>query len=397
MTVSTATPTSPRSRPAPAARAPDPRPALATLAPADLAGCLAECGAAPYRATQLRRAAFAGGAEGFDAVPLLPRELRRALGTRLRYQTLTLAAEREADRGLTRKLLLGADDGEMVETVAMAYRAAPGHRARQTVCVSTQVGCAIGCAFCATGQLGLRRQLHPAEIVDQVRWAARQWRLAGDAPPSHVVFMGMGEPLQDVDATAAAVRALGWWGIAPRRVVVSTSGIVPAIDRLGELGLGVTLALSLHATLDPLRDRLVPLNRRWPIAACLEAGRRYARGSGRRLTLEYVLIAGVNDGDDDARRLRRIAAGAGAHCNLIPMNGIPGSPWHAPTPARVRAFAARVGPRATIRFSRGDRVQAACGQLRAELTAPAARAARILGRQDEARAIAERRPLPVLR
>jgi len=360
---------------------PDERPAYATLDGAGTAAILDAAGAPRWRAVQLRQAAFQQGAPDLAAVTILPRALRAELDRRLRFQTLGHLASRVADRGLTTKLLLRAADGESVETVAMTYPAAPDRRGRRTVCVSTQIGCAIGCAFCATGQLGLRRQLEAAEIVDQVRWAAWLWHRAGADPPSHVVFMGMGEPLQNLEATCGAVLALGRFGIPPRRIVVSTSGVVPAIDRLTERGLGVTLALSLHATDDRLRDRLVPLNRRWPIAACLEAATRYARTSGRRLTLEYVLIAGVNDQAEDARTLRRIATTAHAHVNLIPMNRIPGSAWQAPAPAAARAFAAAVGQRASLRFSRGDRAQAACGQLRAELDPPPERVERIRRRQ----------------
>ncbi len=352
-------------------------PALATL---DDEGLLAICAAVeapPWRANQVRRAALRHGATDLGAVTVLPRALRQALEGRLRVQTLALVAERTSDRGLTSRLLLRAGDGEQVEAVAMTYAASPGRRARRTVCVSTQVGCAIGCAFCATGQLGLRRQLDAAEIVDQVRWAADRWHRLGLDAPTHVVFMGMGEPLQNLDATVAAIRALARLGIGPRRIVVSTSGVVPAIDGLAASGLGVRLALSLHATRDSLRDRLVPLNRRWPIAAVMAAATRYAKVSGRRLTLEYVLIAGVNDADADADRLRRVAGAARAHVNVIPMNRIPGSHWHAPTPAATRRFAARVGERASLRFSRGDRAQAACGQLHAELAAEPGRLARL--------------------
>jgi len=362
---------------------PDPRPALATLEEAELTALLAEAGAPAWRGDQLRAAAFRQGAPDLAAVRTLPEGLRRELDRRLRFQTLAHRAHQVADRGLTVKLLLTVAPGASVETVAMTYPAQPGRRARRTVCVSTQVGCAIGCAFCATGQLGLIRQLDAAEIVDQVRWATWLWHQQGEPPPTHVVFMGMGEPLQNLDATVGAVRALVRLGISARRIVVSTSGVVPAIDRLGAAGLGVTLALSLHATRDSLRDRLVPLNRRWPIAACLEAATRYAAQSGRRLTLEYVLIAGVNDGDDDARSLRQVAAAARAHVNLIPMNQIPNSPWRGPSPAAARAFAARVGARATLRFSRGDRAQAACGQLRAELEPPLARLERLRARRPE--------------
>ncbi|HUY61280.1 MAG TPA: 23S rRNA (adenine(2503)-C(2))-methyltransferase RlmN [Candidatus Dormibacteraeota bacterium] len=350
--------------------------ALATADDARLAGVAAEVGEPRYRVTQIRQAAWRRGATGFEAMTFLPAALRAHLAARLRFHVLTEVATRTADRDLTHKLLLRAPDGQTVETVAMTYPARPPAHPRRTVCVSTQVGCAVGCAFCATGQLGLRRHLTAAEITDQVLIAGRAWHAAGLPPPSHVVYMGMGEPLQNYQPTLDSVRALIRWGVAARRITISTSGVVPAIDRLATERLPLRLAISLHAVDDELRTRLVPLNGRYPLADCLAAGARYAAASGRRLSLEYVLIAGVNDRPEDARGLRRLAEQTGAHVNLIPMNRIPGSAFTAPSPLEVRRFAVAVGGRASVRFSRGDRAAAACGQLRAELAPRPAQLAR---------------------
>ncbi len=329
-----------------------------------------------YRAQQVREQARLGRVAGFEAMAVLPQRLREMLSSEVSYLSLSPAGDRGADLGLTHKLLLRAHDGQEVETVAIRHPGSSRGRARHTVCVSSQVGCAIGCVFCATGQLGLRRQLSAAEIVDQVRIVAALWANSGAGPPSNVVFMGMGEPLHNYQAVVRSLRLLREWGISWRRIVVSTSGLVPEIDRLAGEGLPVTLAISLHAAEDRLRDRLVPLNRRFPLADLEAAASRYRARTGRRVSLEYVLIAGVNDSAQDAAQLRRLADRIEAHVNLIPMNPIPHSQLGAPPEAACRDFATRIGPRATIRFSRGRQADAACGQLRAALLAPPQRLAR---------------------
>ncbi|HVC39564.1 MAG TPA: 23S rRNA (adenine(2503)-C(2))-methyltransferase RlmN [Candidatus Dormibacteraeota bacterium] len=328
-----------------------------------------------YRATQIREHAWAGGAPGFSGMVSLPSDLRQQLEAELCYQSLEVVAQTSADRGLTIKLLLRGHDGEELEAVMIRHPGGAQGRPRNTVCVSSQVGCAIGCLFCATGQLGLRRNLRASEIVDQVRAAAQIWATAGQGLPTNVVFMGMGEPLHNYEPVVSAVRLLRDWGLSPRRVVVSTSGLVPEIDRLAAENLPVRLAVSLHAANDPLRDRLVPLNRRYPLRELKAAALRFSAKTGRRVSLEYVLIANVNDRPEDAIALRQLAAGIHAHVNLIPMNSIPNSDLVAP-PLRVcRTFADRVGPRASVRFSRGERATAACGQLRASMAALPRRAA----------------------
>ncbi|MGH7612084.1 MAG: 23S rRNA (adenine(2503)-C(2))-methyltransferase RlmN, partial [Candidatus Dormibacteria bacterium] len=270
-------------------------------------------GQAAYRADQVRRRAWAPEDDGFSSIRELPAALRGLLAESFDYLSLELAAEQRADHGLTRKLLLRARDGQEVEAVAIRH---PGHRsgrARNTVCVSSQVGCAIGCVFCATGQLGLRRQLTAAEIVDQVRFTAALWAGLGLAPPRNVVFMGMGEPLQNYAQVLRGMRLLHEWGIAWRHMVISTSGLVAEIDRLAAERLPITLAISLLAASDALRDRLVPLNRRYPLSELAGAAIRYREATGRRVSLEYVLIAGVNDRPSDALELGRFAARLQAH------------------------------------------------------------------------------------
>ncbi len=276
-----------------------------------------------------------------------------------------------ADRGDTLKWLWGAAGGASVETVLMLYPQ------RATVCVSTQAGCAMGCTFCATGQAGFERHLEAGEVVEQVVRAQH----ASAQRVGNVVFMGMGEPLANYDATWASVERLhDDLGISARHITVSTVGVVPGMRRLAEERLPVTLAVSLHAPDDDLRDELVPLNRRYPLGEVLSAARDYLAHSGRRLSFEYAMIGGVNDSpaqaDALARRLRGFSPAA--HVNLIPLNPTPGFGAPASPPYKVAAFAERLrqgGVGATIRRNRGTDIDAACGQLRAR-HAPAAPSSR---------------------
>ncbi len=347
------------------------RPALSTIRDGDLASLLRELGQPSWRARQLREATWHPYVSGFKEIRQLPGGLRDQLDGRLRFTTAAVTAERVADAGMTLKLLCALDGPQRVETVAMESppRGASGRRA--TVCVSTQVGCAVGCPFCATGRMGLRRSCTPAEVVDQVRLAGQALSRRGLGPVTHVVYMGMGEPLAAYETTLASLRVLvAAGGISPRRITVSTSGVVPGIRRLAAEGLPVTLAVSLHAASDALRDRLVPLNRAQPLDALVAAAGAYARTTGRRLSLEWCLIGGVNDGLDQAAGLVGIARRLGAHVNVIPMNRIEGSPWGPPPAAVGRAFLRHLttaGVRVTVRDTRGGEAEAACGQLRAAL------------------------------
>lgn len=327
----------------------------------ELAAWMAELGEPAYRGRQLARWLHARGARSFEEMTDLPAALRRRLPEVVRLTTLrVLRRTTSADRSTT-KYLLECPDGSTVESVWMRY--ADG---RRSACVSTQVGCGMGCTFCATGLSGLGRNLTAGEITDQVHVMQQD---QGERV-THVVFMGMGEPLANLDATVRAVRLLNApYGlrVGIRRITVSTVGLVPQIRRLAELRLGCTLAVSLHAPDDDLRSQLVPVNRRYPIAELLDACREYVARVGRRVTFEYVLLEGVNDTPDHARRLGRRLQGLLAHVNLIPWNPVPSLPYRRPDPQRVRAFVdvlRRAGVPVTVRVERGVDIMAACGQLR---------------------------------
>ncbi len=288
-----------------------------------------------------------------------------------RLDTVHDSEMRLGDGGLTEKALHRLDDGQLIESVLMHYPARGVSRERHTLCISSQAGCAVGCPFCATGELGFGRDLETAEIVDQVRHAAR--RLAADGKRlTNIVFMGMGEPLLNLDRVLASVEALNdphRFGLGARHITVSTSGVVPGIRRLTALGPQFTLAISLHAARDSLRDVLVPLNRRWPVAEVVNAARAHAAATGRRISYEYTMIEGVNDTDLDAHALADLLRGDHAHVNLIPMNQVAHTPWQASTMPVIEAFAAVLtdaGIGTTIRRNRGQEVGAACGQLAAE-------------------------------
>jgi 23S rRNA (adenine2503-C2)-methyltransferase len=326
------------------------------LSPAELAGLLAD--QPPYRARQVW--------DGLYRRRLRPAEmtdLPAALRLRLEDEpaltpALHLASRSATDDGQTVKWLWSLAGRAAVETVLMHY---PD---RSTVCVSTQAGCAMACGFCATGQAGFTRHLQPGEIVEQVVAAARE---AAPRRLSNVVFMGMGEPLANYDRVwTAIVRLHDDLGFSARHLTVSTVGIVPGIRRLAGEALPVNLAVSLHAANDDLRDRLVPINRRWPLAALTAACREYLRAKGRRLSFEWALIDGINDRDGDAAELAGLVRPLGAHVNLIPLNPTPGYPTRGTPAGRVAAFGHRLtdlGVNVTVRRNRGTDIDAACGQL----------------------------------
>ena len=299
------------------------------------------------------------------AMTNLPLALRDELAQRL-PQALSPVTESVADAGDTIKFLSQIDGGYQVETVLMLY---PG---RATVCVSSQAGCAMACGFCATGQAGFDRHLSAGEIVEQVVEAAARAKQL-DRRLSNVVFMGMGEPLANEDAVWAAIERIhDDLGLSARHITVSTVGVVPGIRKLTQRPLPVTLALSLHAANDELRESLVPLNRRYPIDMLMDACQEFVDARGRRLTFEWAMIDGVNDRPSDAVELaalcRRIRPTA--HVNLIPLNPTPGWPTRATPAARVRDFRDRLdslGAQATIRRNRGTDIDAACGQLAARV------------------------------
>jgi 23S rRNA (adenine2503-C2)-methyltransferase len=353
------------------AAARDPRPGLSGLTADELVAWFAERGEPSYRARQVADVVWGHGASSVDEIRTLPAPLRTALADSFRFDTVTDTELRLSDGGLTEKGLHRLSDGQLVESVLMHYPARAGQRERHTLCISSQAGCAVGCPFCATGELGFGRDLETAEIVDQVRHAARRLRADGKRL-TNVVFMGMGEPLLNLDRVLAAVDALNdprRFGLGARHITVSTSGVVPGIRRLTALGPQFTLAVSLHAARDALRDVLVPLNRRWPVAEVVVAAREHAAATGRRVTYEATMIDGINDTEVDARAMAELLRGDHAHVNLIPMNPVAHTPWSASPDAVIERFAAvlaEAGVTATIRRNRGQEIGAACGQLAAE-------------------------------
>jgi 23S rRNA (adenine2503-C2)-methyltransferase len=379
--------------PPPGAR--DPRPGLAGIDEAALAAFLATRREPTYRARQIADWLWGRSAATFDEMRTLPVSLRVALGEAFRADTLAQTTIRPADEGLTEKALHRLDDGRLIESVLMRYPAQYARRERATVCISSQAGCAVGCPFCATGELGLERDLDVAEIVDQVRFWRR--RLAAEERRvTNVVFMGMGEPLLNAEAVVAAAEALSdgrRLGLGARHITISTSGVVPGIERLTALSPQWTLAVSLHAARDALRDVLVPLNRRYPVARLVEAATAYADATGRRVSYEYVMIDGINDTPVDADALARLLRGRLAHVNLIPMNPVAHTPWQPSRPERLAAFAGALraaGLAVTVRRNRGIEIGAACGQLAAEQAErpPAAAVARRRERLERASAAA---------
>ncbi|QJY50166.1 23S rRNA (adenine(2503)-C(2))-methyltransferase RlmN [Pseudonocardia broussonetiae] len=346
---------------------------LADLDPAERRAAVGELGLPGFRADQLARHYFGRFTADVEQMTDLPAAARDALRPLL-PQLVTPVLEQACDDGTTRKTLWKGHDGTRAESVLMGY---PD---RATVCVSSQAGCGMACPFCATGQGGLERNMSTGEIVEQVRQAAaaaRDGALGTPARLSNVVFMGMGEPLANYKRVVAAVRRItspapDGLGISARGVTVSTVGLVPAIDKLAAEGLPVTLAVSLHTPDDELRDTLVPVNNRWKVDEVLDAARRYATTTGRRVSIEYALIRDVNDhawrADLLGKKLAQRIGKHRVHVNLIPLNPTPGSEWDAsPRPVQDE-FVRRVqaaGVACTVRDTRGREIAAACGQLAA--------------------------------
>jgi len=316
-----------------------------------------------YRAAQLFGWVFKRGARSIDEMSNLPKSMRAKLIERgYTIGRVELGQLRESIDG-TRKLAVRLDDGAAIETVLI-----PMGRGRFSQCVSSQVGCALDCKFCYTGTLGLSRHLTPGEIVDQVLLA--RTLVPEDVRISHIVYMGMGEPLHNFDAVVESIRVLtdpDGIGFSPRKITVSTSGLVPQIQALGE-AVPVNLAISLNASNDEVRDRIMPINKRYPIETLVDAIDRYPVHSRGKMTMEYVLLGGVNDTDDDAHRLARLLDRIRykVRVNLIPWNPFQGPGYDRPHEGRVRAFQSILERRrfmVTVRTTKGLDIDAACGQL----------------------------------
>jgi 23S rRNA (adenine2503-C2)-methyltransferase len=364
---------------APPRRARPPR-HLADLTPDQRREAVTGLGEPGYRADQLSRHYFTHLSDDPSTMTDLPTGARSRLAAELLPPMLTPVRHLEADRGATRKTLWRLFDGALVESVLMRYPATATSRERVTLCVSSQAGCGMNCPFCATGQAGLTRNMSVAEIVDQVvagaRALARGEVAGGPGTVTNVVFMGMGEPLANYRAVLGAVRRMtepapDGLGLSQRSITVSTVGLVPSIRRLADEGLSVTLAVSLHAPDDELRDELVPVNTRWKVAEVLDSARRYFELTGRRVSVEYALIRDVNDQAWRADLLGRLLNDRGrgwVHVNPIPLNPTPGSRWTASRPRDERAFVRALEARGvptTVRDTRGRGIDGACGQLAA--------------------------------
>ena len=323
---------------------------------------LAARGESAYRVEQILAWAYRRRVASFTDMRNVPRTLRAGLAADFTLPTLRPTTVLTSVDG-TRKLLFQLDRQAAIESVLIPD--AP----RLTLCISSQAGCGMGCAFCATARLGLVRNLTPAEIVGQV--LAAQEVLAPDERITNLVFMGMGEPLANYESLVQAIEILtADWGVgfSGRRITVSTVGLVPAMERLVR-ETPVNLAVSLSGTTDAQRDRLMPVNRRYPLAQLLAMCRALPIPQRRRITFEYVLLAGVNDSVDDARRLARLLRGIRSKVNLIPFNPFPGSGFASASPVTVRQFQEQLlaaGVHATVRQGRGQDIQAACGQLALE-------------------------------
>jgi len=342
-----------------------------------LRDAVAAAGFKPFRATQLLDWLYKKRVDSFDAMTNLPKDFRAWLAEHYVIDPARPVLDKQSD-DVTDKLLLELEDGALIETVLIrAPQVGVGaETSRKTVCVSIQVGCAYGCKFCASGLAGFKRNLSAAEVVAQlIRICRREDPADSRAEPGrptfdNLVFMGMGEPLANYDALVRALRILNAeWGLnfGARRITVSTSGLAPQIERLAEEAIPVRLAISLHGATDAVRERIMPVNRKFPLDRLIPAAKAFQRKHGRMLTLEFILIEDVNDSLDQARRLAAIAKDIHAHVNCIPYNTVEGLPWKRPSIRRQDAFVdvlRQAGVSVTIRREKGHDIDAACGQLR---------------------------------
>ncbi|HEX6779496.1 MAG TPA: 23S rRNA (adenine(2503)-C(2))-methyltransferase RlmN [Ktedonobacterales bacterium] len=345
----------------------------------ELESWLAERGEPRFRARQVYEWLHRRLELDFSKMTTLPASLRQTLAEQTTAGGMTLRREQVSKDGRTRKMLLALEDGRLIESVLMLFPSTAESRARATACISTQVGCALGCTFCATGQMGFERHLQAGEIVGQVLYIARELRREPWTAPdgqvidhlTNLVLMGMGEPLHNYDQTLKALHILNspeGFGLGARHMTISTVGLVPGILRLSEEPLQVNLAISLHAPNNEMRSRTMPVARKYPMDELLAACRTYVQRTNRQLTFEYVLLAGVNDAPEHARELgERLAEFKQlAHVNLIPVNATSAG-YRPPGGEAIRAFRdelRRAGISNSVRAERGDDIDAACGQLK---------------------------------
>jgi 23S rRNA (adenine2503-C2)-methyltransferase len=340
---------------------------LLGLLPAELEDLAVTLGASRYRGRQLATWMYRKGVVDLEAMTDLPRDFRARLAETHEIRLPELERATPSQDG-SRKLVFRLADGSRVSAVLMP------DDGRITLCLSTQVGCGFGCAFCLTGTMGLERNLTAAEILGQLLVANRL--LEGEERVTHLVFMGMGEPLANYANLVAALRVLTdarlGIGYSPRRITVSTVGLVSGIDRLGAEDLRVNLAISLHGASDEVRGRLMPINRSWNLEALMAAVRRYPLAARQRVFFEYVMLEDVNDSPEEAHRLARLLRGVRAKVNLIPFNDWEGSAFRRPPLPRILAFQAILldaGITTTVRWSKGEDIGAACGQLKEPVVA----------------------------
>ncbi len=338
------------------------KPDVLDLTPDELIKLLAELGQKPYRARQLLAWIYQRNVLAIDEMTDMPLPLREALSARLRFGAAVAEQVARGVAGHTAKYLFRLDDGNAVEAVSMKEQGG-----RHTLCISSQVGCALGCTFCATGGLGFRRNLTTGEILFQVIAAGH-----GEGEVKNVVFMGMGEPLLNVENVLRAVQALTdptRFALGTRKVTVSTAGIIPGIERLAESGVKVHLALSLNSPFQEQREKLMPIARKYPLAELLASVEGYGERSGKPALLEYVLLEGINTGAEAAREVARIAGRLGSKVNLIEYNPVEGIPFRSPSSPetlKFRDLLMTAGVTVTIRFRRGRDIAAGCGQLAAK-------------------------------
>lgn len=334
------------------------------LSEVELESKVVELGQPRFRAKQIVQWIYEKGATDFAQMTNLPLTLRTTLSEHFCFGHLTVDTEQVSQDG-TRKRLYRLHDNKLIESVLMPYR-----DGRRTACISSQAGCAMGCKFCATGQMGFARHLTAEEIFEQAQLFSQELQQQGERL-SNIVLMGMGEPFHNYDAVIEAIHLLkDRLGIGARRITVSTVGLVPKIRAFAQEGLQVKLAISLHSTLDAERTAIMPINRKYPIEELIDACREFVESTNRRITFEYALINGQNDTPEEATRLRNLLQGLMCHVNVIPLNPTAGYEGEPSDPVRVQAFIdilEQGGIPATIRVRRGIDIDAGCGQLKSKV------------------------------